>query len=83
MRAGLVALLRQQLGFELSLSAPVETNSPPASCYSAKAQTANQLAEQLRNRQMAKVLHRLSDQKPSKQGAIVGDMAKTATAPGV
>lgn len=76
--AGLVALLRQQLGFELYAVHRLDKLTSGIVLFGKSPEAANQLAEQLRNRQMAKFYIALSDQKPSKkQGAIVGDMAKS------
>ena len=76
--AGLVALLRQQVGFELYAVHRLDKLTSGIVLFGKSPEAANQLAEQLRNRQMAKFYIALSDQKPSKkQGAIVGDMAKS------
>lgn len=76
--AGLVALLRQQLGFELYAVHRLDKLTSGIVLFGKSPEAANQLAEQLRNRQMQKFYIALSDQKPSKkQGAIIGDMAKS------
>lgn len=76
--AGLVALLRQQLGFELFAVHRLDKLTSGIVLFGTSSEAANQLAEQLRTRQMLKFYIALSDQKPSKkQGAIVGDMVKS------
>jgi len=76
--AGLVALLRQQLGFELYAVHRLDKLTSGIVLFGKSPEAANQLAEQLRNRQMLKFYIALSDQKPGKkQGAIIGDMAKS------
>lgn len=76
--AGLVALLRQQLGHELYAVHRLDKLTSGIVLFGTSSEAANQLAEQLRMRQMAKFYIALSDQKPSKkQGAIIGDMVKS------
>ena len=76
--AGLVALLRQQLGFELYAVHRLDKLTSGIVLFGKSPEAANQLAEQLRNRQMLKFYIALSDQKPGKkQGAIIGDMVKS------
>ena len=76
--AGLVALLRQQLGCELFAVHRLDKLTSGIVLFGKSPAAANQLAEQLRNRQMQKFYIALSDQKPGKkQGAIIGDMAKS------
>lgn len=77
-KAGLVALLRQQLGFELYAVHRLDKLTSGIVLFGKSSEAANQLAEQLRTRQMAKFYIALSDQKPGKkQGAIIGDMEKS------
>ncbi|MFO1386034.1 MAG: TIGR01621 family pseudouridine synthase [Chitinivorax sp.] len=76
--AGLVALLRRQLGFELYAVHRLDKLTSGIVLFGKSSDAANQLAEQLRNRQMQKFYIALSDQKPGKkQGAIIGDMVKS------
>lgn len=76
--AGLVALLRQQLGHELYAVHRLDKLTSGIVLFGKSPEAANQLAEQLRSRQMGKFYIALSDQKPGKkQGAIIGDMEKS------
>lgn len=76
--AGLVALLRQQLGLDLFAVHRLDKLTSGIVLFGTSPEAANQLAEQLRSRQMLKFYIALSDQKPSKkQGAIIGDMVKS------
>ena len=76
--AGLVALLRQQLGYELFAVHRLDKLTSGIVLFGKSPEAANQLAEQLRTRQMQKFYIALSDQKPGKkQGAIIGDMEKS------
>lgn len=76
--AGLVALLRQQLGYELFAVHRLDKLTSGIVLFGKSPESANQLAEQLRTRQMQKFYIAVSDQKPGKkQGAIIGDMEKS------
>ena len=76
--AGLVALLRQQLGFELYAVHRLDKLTSGIVLFGKSPEAANQLAEQLRNRHMQKFYIAVSDQKPGKkQGSIIGDMQKS------